>query len=54
MLCLIYFEWRKTYWNPTLILVFALFLLVNVFNIFYQHQRSTYFADNDGWKRAYW
>lgn len=54
MLRLIYFEWRKTYIRPSLVFITLIFSLINIFNIVYQYQRTSYFADSTGWCSAYW
>lgn len=54
MFRLICFEWRKTYTNCALVFTFLIFLLINIFNIAYQNQQKSYFADSKEWRSAYW
>lgn len=54
MFRLIYFEWRKTYTNCALVFTFLIFLSINIFNIAYQNQQKSYFADSKEWRSAYW
>lgn len=48
------YEWKKNFAKASLLWAVFLFSIINLSNIYYGYRCNSYFADNNGWKNAYW
>lgn len=48
------YEWKKNFARMSILGAVFLLSVVNLGNIYYGYRSNSYFADNNGWKNAYW
>ena len=48
------YEWKKNFGKTSILIIVLIFSMFNLINIYYQYRSNSYFADDNGWKDAYW
>lgn len=51
---LIRYEWKKNFEKAFIWGIILLFSVLNIANIYYQYCEDSYFAEDNGWRDAYW
>lgn len=53
-LSILAYEWKKNFARVSILGAVFLLSMINLGNIYYGYSSNSYFADNNGWKNAYW
>lgn len=53
-LSILAYEWKKNFARTSILCAVFLLSMINLGNIYHGYSSNSYFADNNGWKNAYW